>query len=99
MHPTITDAYSRARVAELRADAHGRHLSFRSAQPGDRAQLYRLAALDSARPLERPVVVAEVDDTLVAAIGADGEVIADPFVPTASLVQGLRRIRAAFAGA
>jgi hypothetical protein len=96
MHPTIADALSRVRVADLREDVHG-SLAFRSAEPRDRAGLHRLAALDSARPLERPVLVAEVDDTLVAAIGADGEVIADPFVPTASLVQGLKRIRTVFA--
>ena len=91
MHPTISDTLSRTRVAELRGQAT-RRLSFRSVEPADRAGLDRLAALDSARPLEAPVLVAEVDDTLVAAIGAGGEVIADPFVPTAALVQGLRRI-------
>jgi hypothetical protein len=96
MHPIISDAFSRARVAELQGQAT-RRLSFRSAEPDDRARLARLAALDSARPLESPVLVAEVGDTLVAAIGADGEVIADPFVPTASLVQGLRQIRESLA--
>jgi hypothetical protein len=96
MHPTISDAFSRARVAELQGQAT-RRLSFRSVEPGDRARLDRLAALDSARPLETPVLVAEVGDTLVAAIGADGEVIADPFVPTAALVQGLRRINESLA--
>ena len=96
MHPIISDAFSRARVAELHGQAT-RRLSFRSAGPDDRARLARLAALDSAGPLERPVLVAEVGDTLVAAIGARGEVIADPFVPTASLVQGLRRLRESLA--
>ena len=98
MHPTISDALCRARVAELHGQAT-RRLSFRSAEPRDRARLERLAALDSARPLERPVLVAEVDDALVAAIGGGGEVIADPFVPTAALVQGLRRIRESLAWA
>jgi hypothetical protein len=96
MHPTISDAFSRARVAELHGQAT-RRLSFRPARPGDRTRLERLAALDSARPLESPVLVAEVDEALVAAIGARGEVIADPFVPTAALVQGLRRIRESLA--
>jgi hypothetical protein len=96
MHPIINDALSRSRVAELHGQAT-RRLLFRSAGPGDGARLARLAALDSARPLETPVLVAEVGDNLVAAIGADGEVIADPFVPTASLVQGLRRIRESLA--
>ena len=96
MHPTISDALSRARVAELQGQAT-RRLSFRSAEPRDRARLESLAALDSAQPLKSPVLVAEVDDTLVAAIGGRGEVIADPFVPTAAMVQGLRRLRESLA--
>jgi hypothetical protein len=97
MHPTLADAMSRARVAELRTEAGARRLSFRAPEPRDRAGLYRLAVLDSAEPLERPVLVAELDDTIVAAIDARGEVIADPFVPTAALVKGLRRIRSTLA--
>jgi hypothetical protein len=96
MHPTISDAFSRARVGELNGQAT-RRFSFRSVEPRDRNRLDRLAALDSAPPLESPVLVAEVGDALVAAIGAGGEVIADPFVPTASLVRGLRRIRESLA--
>ena len=121
MHPTISDAFSRARVAELhaRADAHRlasrpeRRFSFRYAEPRDRPALERLAVLDGAEPLATPLLVAEIDDAVVAAIGAGGEVIADPFVPTSRLVRTLRglhgdpageaprglrgRIRAAFA--
>ena len=63
MHPTISDAFSRARVAELhaRADAHRlvspaeRRFSFRYAEPRDRPALERLAVLDGAEPLATPV--------------------------------------------
>jgi hypothetical protein len=61
MHPTISDAFSRARVAELhaRADAHRsvprpeRRFSFRYAEPRDRPALERLAVLDGAERLGR----------------------------------------------
>src|SRR6478672_173541 len=78
MHPTISDAFSRARVAELRAraDAHRlgsrpeRRFSFRYAEPRDRPALERLAVLDGAGPIATPLLVAEIDDAVVAAIGA-----------------------------
>lgn len=51
----------------------------------------RLAALDSARPLEGEVLLAYVDDDPVAAISlADGRVVADPFRRTAHVVELLR---------
>jgi len=92
MHPTISDAFSRATVAELHAQADSRRLSFRYAEARDRAALNRLAALDSAEPLTRPLLVAEIDDAVVAAIGSEGGVIADPFVPTSRLVRTLRTL-------
>ena len=104
MHPTISDAISRTRVAELhaRADARRlasrpaaateRRLSFRYAEPRDRAVLDRLASLDHAQPLASPLLVAQIDDAVVAAIGTGGEVIADPFFPTSRLVQTLRSL-------
>lgn len=56
----------------------------RSARADDQPALRRLAALDSARPLEVPVLLASVDGAVVAARSlADGRAIADPFVPTA----------------
>jgi len=91
MHPTISDAYIRARVAEL----HGRAVSFRYAEPDDREALERLAALDTAPPLARPLLVAELDHAMVAAIDTRGEVIADPFVPTSRLVRRLRALHRA----
>jgi hypothetical protein len=60
----------------------------------DLKRLQRLAQLDSARLPERPLVVAEVDGELRAAVSlSDGSVIADPFHRTADLV-ALAEVRA-----
>ena len=67
------------------------NLVVRRGRPADAAALATLAALDSARPLTGPTVVAEDDGRLVAAISLhDGRVVADPFVPTADVVEMLR---------
>jgi len=59
--------------------------------PNDRRLLERLAALDDRRVPAQPVVLAEVDGRLVAAISErTGEAVADPFEPTAHLVAMLR---------
>jgi hypothetical protein len=51
----------------------------------------KLAALDSARPLHAPVVIALVDGRPVAAASVvDGRVVADPFEPTADVVELLQ---------
>lgn len=61
----------------------GRPITVRQARPGDGAGLRTLATLDSARPLEGDVLVAEVDGELRAAVSlADGRMIADPFRAT-----------------
>ncbi|HEY6760206.1 MAG TPA: hypothetical protein VI318_11985 [Baekduia sp.] len=66
-------------------------VSIRPAYPDDAAVLERLARLDSRRPLTGPVLVAERDGRIVAALAtADGATIADPFAPTADLVSLLR---------
>ncbi len=71
----------------------------RSARADDGPALRRLAALDSARPLEGPVLLASVDGAVVAARSlADGRAIADPFVPTASHLE-LLEVRARPEGA
>ena len=50
-----------------------------------------LAILDSREPLTGPVLVAEADGVLRAALDLhDGSVAADPFAPTAQLVELLR---------
>jgi hypothetical protein len=56
----------------------------------DRERIRRLADLDSKPAPHGDVLVAEVNGRLVAAIGMDGGVVADPFERTASVVQVLR---------
>ena len=59
----------------------------RESTHADTEYLRRLAQLDSAHVQERPMVVAEVDGELRAAVAIeDGSVIADPFHRTADLV-------------
>ena len=62
-------------------------LTIRIAYPDDRAALQRLATLD-ARPVpSEPLLVAEVEGELWAAVGlADGATVADPFRPSGALV-------------
>jgi hypothetical protein len=62
-------------------------LVIRRAVAADLDDLRRLAALDSARALIGDVLVAESDGVIRAAYSLEqGRAIADPFVPTASLV-------------
>ncbi len=69
-------------------------LAVRLAGDADAARLTHLARLDSANPIDRHALLAEVDGELVAAISlTDGAVIADPFRRTAPAV-GLLRMRA-----
>jgi hypothetical protein len=73
-------------------------LSLRWARPTDDAPLRRLAEVDSTRPLQQPVLLAECDGVALAAMSvADGRVAADPFEPTAEAV-ALLRLRAAQLG-
>ena len=59
--------------------------------PNDSRPLQRLAALDDRRVPAQPVVLAEVNGRLVAALSErTGEAVADPFEPTAHLVAMLR---------
>jgi hypothetical protein len=55
----------------------------------DRERIRRLAELDS-KPAPDGDVLAEVNGRLVAAMGMDGRVVADPFERTASFVRVLR---------
>jgi hypothetical protein len=67
------------------------NVTVRQSLPADEPRLARLAALDSARPLHGPALVAEADTRLLAALPlGSGRVIADPFEPTAELVELLR---------
>jgi len=66
-------------------------LVIRVATRFDESALRRLAALDSARPLSGTVLVAQSDGRIDAALSLDdGRAIADPFRPTAGLVDVLR---------
>src|SRR5215207_5476063 len=66
-------------------------ISLRLAGPADRPALERLAALDSAPALHGPVLVAEAGGALRAALAlSEDRVVADPFAPTAQLIELLR---------
>jgi hypothetical protein len=57
----------------------------------DSRHLWRLAALDGQRAPRGPALLAYVDGELRAALGlVDGQAVADPFHPTAELVEMLR---------
>jgi hypothetical protein len=69
----------------------------RLAGDADELALERLAQLDSARPLEHPVLVAEIRGRVAAAIDLDERrTIADPFLHTAYLRAQLQVRAAAF---
>jgi hypothetical protein len=60
--------------------------------PDDAPAISRLAALDSATPPPAPLLLAEVGGELWAALSlTDGVAIADPFRPSAELLELLRR--------
>ncbi|HET9103399.1 MAG TPA: hypothetical protein VFN55_08595 [Solirubrobacteraceae bacterium] len=66
-------------------------ITLRAAGPADAGPLRRLAALDSACVPAPPLLLAEVDGVLRAALSlADGRAIADPFQRTAGLIALLR---------
>jgi hypothetical protein len=63
----------------------------RRATDADVGTLADLAILDSRAPLAGPALVAEIDGDVLAALDlTDGSVAADPFAPTAELVELLR---------
>jgi hypothetical protein len=66
-------------------------IAFRSATSEDDRVLQDLSELDSARPVERPAVLAVVDGHPVAAVSlTDGRIVADPFTRTEDVVTMLR---------
>ena len=87
----------RVRSAEPSADHDAR---IRYARPDDDAALGRLAALDSATVPAPPLLVAELDGELRAALSlVSCELIADPFRPTLAVVEQLRKRAASLAAA
>jgi len=70
-------------------------VTVRVAEVADLPALERIAALDSARVPDGTLVVAEVSDSIQAALSVQGgHSIANPFVPTADLLK-LLEMRAA----
>ena len=68
-----------------------RSVTLRFASSADQKRLARLAELDSSTAPTRPVLLAEVDGQLRAALAlTDGAVVADPFHPTSDLIDLLR---------
>jgi hypothetical protein len=66
-------------------------VTLRFAFPDDEVALWRLAVLDSSKPLTGTVLLAEVGGELRAALSlGDGRVIADPFRSTTDLITLLR---------
>jgi hypothetical protein len=67
-------------------------VTLRAGRPDDAIAVARLSALDSRRPPADPLLLAEEDGVLRAALSLKtGAVVADPFVPTSHLVGLLRR--------
>ncbi len=63
------------------------NITVRRSSPADAVELARLAALDSARPLRGPALIAESGQRMLAALPlGEGRPVADPFEPTAELV-------------
>ncbi len=66
-------------------------VTLRRANFRDDGALERLAQLEGRPVPAEPVLLAEVDGNVLAAVSiADGEAIADPFAPTAHLIEMLR---------
>jgi hypothetical protein len=93
----IADRHAVARTA--RAARHARkakgtgteRLVLRRSSAEDAPALARLARLDSAARPRGEMLVAEVDERIVAAVPVDGgRAIADPFRPTADIVELLQ---------
>lgn len=109
MHPVLLQLVKAERARDLQREARRARLvataranpgvgkpveiTIRDAQPQDFAAVERLAALDGRPAPGGRVVLASVGGAVRAAIGMDGGVVADPFVPTTDLV-ALLRVRA-----
>src|SRR4051812_1251006 len=76
------------------------NVTVRRSTSADESALARLAALDSASPPRGPALIAEADARVLAALPlGSGRSIADPFEPTAELLQLLELRRSQIEGA
>jgi len=67
------------------------NITVRYSVASDLSELARLAALDSASPPRGPALIAEADSRMLAALPlGSGRPIADPFEPTAEVIELLR---------
>jgi hypothetical protein len=62
-------------------------LTIKLSTDADRQRIERLAQLDSRPAPHGDVLLAEINGRLVAAVGMDGSVVADPFERTAAAVK------------
>jgi hypothetical protein len=84
----------RRRRRAVAPPAHWQGLTLRLATSADRPALARLADLEQTSGPAEPILVGEMMERPVAALSlSDGRVIADPFTPTAELIE-LMRLRA-----
>lgn len=89
---------TRCRAQPQRRRPVERNVTIRLGATRDDHRLAKLAELDSSRPPTQPALLAEVDGQLAGAISlSDGTIVADPFRPTADVVD-LLRVRAAQLG-
>ena len=71
--------------------SHDEKILIRTSTTEDAVALHRLAALDSALPIDGPALVAEVNGSMRAALPLDGSApIADPFAESEHVVDLLR---------
>ena len=67
------------------------NITVRYSVASDLSELARLAALDSASPPRGPALIAEADSRMLAVLPlGSGRPIADPFEPTAEILELLR---------
>jgi hypothetical protein len=83
--------FGRAPAALRRAVAGRERIVIRRPAAGDDTAIVRLAGLAERPALPHPVLIAEADGKLVAAVSTrTGEVVSDPFQASADVVELLR---------
>jgi hypothetical protein len=87
----IARSRTQTRAQAGRSVAGEKSVTLRFGSRADEGPVARLAALDSSKPPAHPVLLAEVEGQLLAALAlSDGTVVADPFHPTLDLIDLLR---------